>query len=270
MKKGIIVCLISFIATVGNYHLAFSQMFIEFDAPLTVTYDVVISTSGYDELYQGDLQVGVDRYAFRWMKQGEDREEIDDMGHIHEVKHRFAGCVNYHENASAAHWSTRLPLKDSVVVIEETLPTIEWKILPDTRKQNGYTLQKASGFFRGRNYIVWFVPEIPFSAGPWKLQGLPGLIVEAEDEAREVSFYATEIQRSDADQIAQVRLEGSFMDSKTYYTRLVLEPVKRIKMMQAKLPKGSSISISGFKPNFIEKEYEAVVRELMEELNEGE
>ena len=33
----------------------------------------------------------------------------------------------------------------------------------------------------GKQWRVWYCEDIPASAGPWKLRGLPGLIVKAED-----------------------------------------------------------------------------------------
>ena len=35
----------------------------------------------------------------------------------------------------------------------------------------------ATTHFRGREWKVWFSEEIPLSLGPWKLGGLPGLIL---------------------------------------------------------------------------------------------
>jgi len=73
-------------------------------------------------------------------------------------------------------------------LIEEAAPTIDWKILKDTTSFSGIHCQKATTHFKGRNWIAWFATEIPFQSGPWKLNGLPGLIVEAYDEKKEVKF----------------------------------------------------------------------------------
>lgn len=73
-------------------------------------------------------------------------------------------------------------------LIEETTPQIDWKILKDTMSFSGVACQKATTHFKGRNWTAWFATEIPFQSGPWKLNGLPGLIIEAYDDKKEVKF----------------------------------------------------------------------------------
>jgi len=73
-------------------------------------------------------------------------------------------------------------------VLEEPLEKIDWKIHTDTLTISGIQCQKATAHFKGRNWIAWFSKEMPFQSGPWKLNGLPGLIVEAYDEKKEVIF----------------------------------------------------------------------------------
>lgn len=73
-------------------------------------------------------------------------------------------------------------------LIEETMPVINWKISADTASFGTLHCQKATAHFKGRDYTAWFCPDLPFRAGPWKLNGLPGLIVEAYDTNKEVEF----------------------------------------------------------------------------------
>ena len=61
----------------------------------------------------------------------------------------------------------------------------------------GYTCQKATTTFRGRNYTAWFAPEIPSNNGPWKFGGLPGLILKISDDKRNFIFECSGIQQLD-------------------------------------------------------------------------
>ena len=71
-------------------------------------------------------------------------------------------------------------------VLKEDVPEIKWQIKDEFRLFNDIKCQKAIGYFRGRTYTAWFASEIPVPYGPWKLHGLPGLILEAQDDKSEV------------------------------------------------------------------------------------
>lgn len=73
-------------------------------------------------------------------------------------------------------------------IVEEPIPTINWAIAQDTKDIQGLSCQKATATFRGRNYTAWFSSALPYSNGPWKLGGLPGLIVAASDDKKEIVF----------------------------------------------------------------------------------
>ncbi|HAE68309.1 MULTISPECIES: GLPGLI family protein [Sphingobacterium] len=72
--------------------------------------------------------------------------------------------------------------------ITSPYPTQDWEILGDRKEIGGYNCQNAKATFKGRTYIAWFTTELPFSYGPWKLHGLPGLILDARDTKNEVIF----------------------------------------------------------------------------------
>ena len=63
----------------------------------------------------------------------------------------------------------------------EPLAKIDWEITEETQTLNNLICRQAIGKLYGKEWTVWFTEEIPSTAGPWKLRGLPGLIVKAED-----------------------------------------------------------------------------------------
>ena len=70
-----------------------------------------------------------------------------------------------------------------------------WTMGDSTREVLGYTCQQATADFRGRHWTAWFATDIPVSDGPWKLGGLPGLILEAYDEGQQHVFTAVGLER---------------------------------------------------------------------------
>lgn len=59
---------------------------------------------------------------------------------------------------------------------------INWKISSEKEKIGEWSAQKAEADFAGRHWTAWFSTEIPIQDGPYKFQGLPGLIVKIEDK----------------------------------------------------------------------------------------
>lgn len=74
---------------------------------------------------------------------------------------------------------------------------IEWQLGDSTKNVLGYECTMAETNYHGRHWTVWFTTEIPIPDGPWKLCGLPGLILEASESDGLYSFVATGLERTD-------------------------------------------------------------------------
>ncbi|MFN0257106.1 GLPGLI family protein [Pedobacter ureilyticus] len=119
---------------------------------------------------------------------------------------------------------------------EEEIPKIDWKINKDTLTFSGLKCQKATANFKGRNWIAWFAPELPFPNGPWKLNGLPGLIVDAYDEKKEVQFKFAGFE---AVKVNPIDLKSATEDEKALTTAMmgneIRIPVKALKVSAQEL-----------------------------------
>lgn len=79
----------------------------------------------------------------------------------------------------------------------EPLAEMQWTMVEDsTANVLGYECLMAECDYHGRHWKAWFTPEIPMSFGPWKLHGLPGLILKAEANGG-FSFLATGLEHTD-------------------------------------------------------------------------
>jgi GLPGLI family protein len=157
---------------------------------------------------------------------------------------------------------------DSIKIIDKILQdkfkfdeekSIQWDIINESKFIGGYKCLKATTFFRGRKYFVWFTEEIPISSGPWKLNGLPGLILEAIDEKNEVSFKLKSIKSTTLKSI--INLYDCFQFEKTTLRKFIEKKdnyhKENLKEITSKLPRGTNVEALNFSTrNGIEKFFE--------------
>lgn len=78
---------------------------------------------------------------------------------------------------------------------EESFNAFNWQITAETDTINNYVCQKAICDFGGRTWEAWFTSELPFSDGPYKFCGLPGLILNVADRENHYSWKFLSIER---------------------------------------------------------------------------
>ena len=101
--------------------------------------------------------------------------------------------------------------------IEEKMETPEWTILPDsTADIMGYTCQLAITHFKGRQWYAWYTEDIPLDAGPWKLRGLPGLILKAYDSSRQFIFDGQGMEQPDGEPITFIKMKREKVSQKDF------------------------------------------------------
>lgn len=84
---------------------------------------------------------------------------------------------------------------------EETVETPDWQLVPDRTKEFlGYQCQMATTRFKGRQWTVWYTEDIPLDEGPWKLRGLPGLVLSAYDAKRQYVFEGAGLEQVSTNQ----------------------------------------------------------------------
>ena len=94
--------------------------------------------------------------------------------------------------------TVRDAIPPSIYETQEKRKTIKWTLSDDTLTVGGYLCKTAMCQLHGRKWTVRYAEEIPTTAGPWKLCGLPGLIVEAVSDDGTHRFSLTELQHATA------------------------------------------------------------------------
>jgi GLPGLI family protein len=171
-------------------------------------------------------------------------EEKDEYGNM------------FYKDFVAGRLAMRRLLFKEAFIAEESLPVVHWNILTDTRKIGGFTCKKAVTNFRGRYYEAWFAPDIPISDGPWKLRGLPGLILEMYDRNKEIQYLFESIKLPyPVDKDITAPKKGSHISFEAFKNIEQTQADKMIKMVKASMDRKDEVDIK-VKVFPIEKNYE--------------
>ncbi|MGR3854524.1 GLPGLI family protein [Chryseobacterium indologenes] len=125
-----------------------------------------------------------------------------------------------------------------------------WEISDSTKTFEGYKVQKALTEFGGRSWVAWFTKDIPIPYGPYKFNGLPGLIMELYDTRRDYHFKVIKSEKI-PEGYKRISLENSISRAipvdYTKLNKLRLElydnPFKYIMNGRLTLPEGKKLQL---------------------------
>ncbi|MDE7459666.1 MAG: GLPGLI family protein [Paramuribaculum sp.] len=99
----------------------------------------------------------------------------------------------------------------------EDMPPLDWELTDSVATVLGYQCQSARCRFRGREWRVFYTEEIPLADGPWKLHGLPGLIMKASDDKGHYIFECIGIKSKADRPITIYKVPFNKTDRRGYY-----------------------------------------------------
>lgn len=156
----------------------------KFYSPHTEYMDSMLATPKGKAVSKELLHTAIRRYVDT--KDRSVMESVTYRTHLYVFKSKSENLYNVYDYVSMqGHFHYQEPLTE-----------IEWSISDSTKNILGYECFMAEADYHGRSWTVWFTPEIPISDGPWKLQGVPGLILEASEPSGQHTFTATGIEYS--------------------------------------------------------------------------
>lgn len=77
---------------------------------------------------------------------------------------------------------------DQDYYVFESIDMKDWDLCNEYIYLDGYKLQKASTLFGGRIWEAWFCKDIQIEEGPYKFNGLPGLVFWVYDQKKNYEF----------------------------------------------------------------------------------
>jgi GLPGLI family protein len=87
------------------------------------------------------------------------------------------------------------PVYEETFLIEDSLPTIEWKLTADTRIIAGFECRKAVGIIHDSIAVfAFFSDELLIPGGPEGIHGLPGMILGMGVPRLHTTWFATKVE----------------------------------------------------------------------------
>ena len=98
-------------------------------------------------------------------------------------------------NEGSVKTNARTLMNGPIIQFSEREDKIDWELTGNSAEVCGRQCSEAKAQFHGRVFSAWFCSEIPVSSGPWKLGGLPGLILKAESDDGSYRWEMTGIEQ---------------------------------------------------------------------------
>ncbi len=154
----------------------------KFFSPRTEFNDSLMSTPSGKRIWDKMMHEGVKRH----IETGDDSAIPYNKGSLYVFKSAGDSTVTVYDKAGMLEHG----------YYSEPLAEMDWTIGDSTKVILGYECVMAETDYHGRHWTAWFAPDIPIQDGPWKLCGLPGLILEATEPTGQHKFVAIGIESS--------------------------------------------------------------------------
>lgn len=150
--------------------------------------------------------------------------------------------------------------KGITYLVEDEVPMMNWIVDEKSHKKiAGYDCVKATANFRGSDIVAYFTKDLPYSAGPFKFYGLPGVILDVKVEGRaDMRWRAEKVNINDTTPI-------NFTPEFPHLTKITMKEFVKINDesissfrndMRSNLPIGVKVSKASTERLQIEKKFE--------------
>lgn len=191
-KLSAIVIILSFFLNVLFLNAQKSKNNIRVEYELILNTDVPLTKKGVLIINDG-LNKSI---FFEILNNKENKiiEKDNDIKIIINNKNKRFNYADYNNNTLV---STESVIYDEFNV-SESIPVLKWKLLDSTKTIGNFECKLATTSFRGRNYFAWYTEKYPLRFGPWKFNGLPGLIINVYDDTNRYNWIMSSVKQDSA------------------------------------------------------------------------
>ena len=199
-----------------------------------VTYDCTALHRETSKTYRWFLDVGKSQSIFycpnyrSWSEESAKAKKetditlalakIQQVNNTYDVKNSLEVLIG---SPSAESYTYVKSIRLNRFLYTEKLPKIEWMVTDSVKQICNYACQKAVAKVYGREWTVWYSSDIPVSAGPYVLKGLPGVILESQDADHLFHFVAVGIEQLKSDTPIQLfNEENTLKCTRTKFLKL--------------------------------------------------
>jgi GLPGLI family protein len=147
---------------------------------------------------------------------------------------QFSNSFNYYKNIKSheVNYGASLTFGESAFISDN--PSFNFTEGKQEKKILEYDCKQLIVSFRGRDYEIFYTPDLKYSDGPWKFMGAPGLILEVTSFDETVKMRATNIEKLDDFKMIPV-LEKQKKRKELSYREFILKRSKWREMVKSKL-----------------------------------
>lgn len=133
------------------------------------------------------------------------------------IKNPYAGYATLHDevfkNTPNEGYMRFVHMPGWVSCREKMEGLFDWQLQDGDSIVCGYPCHKAITTFRGRTWTVWYTLDLPYSDGPWKFCGLPGLVLYAYESEDKFRFNCIGIEKGDGHEIKMKMPKSGFIET---------------------------------------------------------
>ena len=235
MKYILILCLfITSKSIAQNYSLNNK----EFECVYAVVYNNPIDVGTSYSQVVGKLYITNSNSLFYCIPTNDKKQiknnESESDPNLFEIKIDTIFKVIKHSNINKLNFKDNLFSKKGKY-FADTLHPMKWELIDSSRKIDNLQCFKAKTYYKGRDYIAWYCPEIAISNGPWKLGGLPGLIIETYDSKEQIHFLLKSIKSDKMIEYAKKIIKQSEIFETQTYGEYIKSGKKFIENLRAQI-----------------------------------